>query len=323
MPPRKIVVGAGLVVAAIVLAGIGLYSARRLPAPLAGMVRQTEVRIAPEITGRLIAVAVKAGQPVRKGDLLATLDNPELAASLGEAKAALASARAERDHVYAGMRAEQVAILAQSVQTAEANVLLARQENVRAVALQARDFASRQQLDERTAALAKSEADLALKRAQHAAGTAGPTAEERALADARVVLAEATVASLQARLDKTRLRAPADGTVGVLVAQLGEVIPVGKPVLTLDAGGQWLSFTLREDLLGPLTVGREVAVTTDNGRRFAARVTELRPLGEFATWRAVRAIGDHDLNSLRLRLDPVGPVDGLQPGMSVWLAATP
>ena len=48
------------------------------PSPLAGMVRQTEIRIAPEISGRLTSVAVRAGQAVRKGELLAQLDNPEL-----------------------------------------------------------------------------------------------------------------------------------------------------------------------------------------------------------------------------------------------------
>ena len=289
--------------------------------PLAGMVRQTEIRIAPEITGRLTSVAVRAGQAVRTGELLAQLDNPELAASLGEAKAAAASARAERAHIYAGMRDEERAILARSVQTAEANLLLAEQEDKRAVALAARDFASKQKLDESNASLAKARADLELKHSQLAAAHAGPTAEERALADARVVLAEATVADLQAKLDKTRLVAPVDGVVGILVAEPGEVVPVGKPVLTLEVGNErWFSFTLREDALGRLAVGSTVTLTTDDGRRIPARVTELRPLGEFATWRAARAVGDHDLNSFRLRLDPVTAEDKLQPGMTVWLA---
>jgi len=284
-------------------------------------VRQTEIRIAPEISGRLTSVAVRAGQAVRKGELLAQLDNPELAASLGEAKAAAASARAERAHIYAGMRDEERAILARSVQTAEANLLLAEQEDARAVALAARDFASKQTLDESNASLAKARADLDLKRAQLAAARAGPTAEERALADARVVLAEATVADLQAKLDKTRLVAPVDGVVGILVAEPGEVVPVGKPVLTLDVGNErWFSFTLREDALGGLTVGSTVTLATDDGRKIPARVTELRPLGEFATWRAARAVGDHDLNSFRLRLDPLQAEDKLQPGMTVWLA---
>jgi HlyD family secretion protein len=317
---KRFLVG-GLAVAVIAAAAmIVLLPRPRAAPPIAGMVRQTEIRIAPEITGRLASIDVRAGQAVRKGELLAVLSNPELAASLGEAKAAARSAKAERDDVYSGVRAEEVAILAQSVQTAEANLLFAEQEDARSVALAAREFASRQQLDESNAALYKARANLALKKAQLAAARAGPTAEERALADARVALAEATVADLQAKLDKTRLIAPVDGTVGILVAEPGEILPVGKPVLTLEVGRErWFAFTLREDTLNGLKIGSEVMLSTDDGKRIAARVTELRPLGEFATWRAARAVGDHDLNSFRLRLDPIDAASGLQPGQTVWL----
>ena len=41
-----------------------------------------------------------------------------------------------------------------------------------------------------------------------------------------------------------------------------------------------------------------------------AIVTELRPLGSFATWQAERAVGDHDRNTLRLRLEPEGGASG-------------
>jgi HlyD family secretion protein len=50
-----------------------------------------------------------------------------------------------------------------------------------------------------------------------------------------------------------------------------------------------------------------------------AVITELRPLGTFATWQAERVIGDHDRNTLRLRLDPEGDRAGLEPGMTVWI----
>lgn len=321
--PWLIAVSAVVVVAAVV--AFFLFGAPPAAAPpTAGMVRQTEIRIAPEITGRLASIAVRAGQPVRRGELLASLTNPELEASWGEAQAALKSAIADRANVYAGVRAEEVAILHRSVETAEANLRFAEQEDVRAVALAAREFASRQQLDESNAALAKARADLALKRSQLAAAQAGPTIEERVLADMRVGLAEATVARLQARVDKLRLHAPVDGIVGILVAEPGEILPVGKPVLTLDVGQErWFAFTLREDALQGLKVGSEVTLSTDDGKRIAARVTELRPLGEFATWRAARAVGDHDLNSFRLRLDPVAAATDLQPGMTVWLASRP
>jgi len=48
-------------------------------------------------------------------------------------------------------------------------------------------------------------------------------------------------------------------------------------------------------------------------------ITELRPLGSFATWQAERVIGDHDRNTLRLRLDPQADVASLEPGMTVWI----
>jgi HlyD family secretion protein len=287
---------------------------------LPGMVRQTEVRIAPEVSGRLASIAVAPGQHVKRGELLAVIDDPDLTAALAEATAASASAGAERAQVYSGTRVEQVSIGAQAVRTAEANLLLARQQNDRAVALNTKSFLSQQQLDESKASLAKAKADLEGKRAQHAVEQAGPTREERGLADAKAALAKAGVASLEAELEKTRLLAPADGTIGIRVAEPGEIMAPGKPVMTLDLDAKrWFCFTLREDRLQGLTIGSTASLTTNDGQRFEARVSELRPLGEFATWRAARAVGDHDLNSFRMRLDPMGDAGKLEPGMTVWL----
>ncbi len=80
---RKVGLVVGAIVAAAVVAALAVLLPREVAAPaIAGMVRQTEIRIAPEITGRLVSIPVHAGQAVRKGELLAVLDNPELAASL-------------------------------------------------------------------------------------------------------------------------------------------------------------------------------------------------------------------------------------------------
>ena len=129
------------------------------------------------------------------------------------------------------------------------------------------------------------------------------------------------LAVLERRLDKTILRAPADGIVSVVVAEVGENIHAGQPVLVIEeAGKHWLSFNAREDLLHGLTVGSKVDVARAGASESTpAVVTELVPLGSFATWQAERAIGDHDRSTLRLRLDPQGDTAGLEPGMTVWL----
>jgi HlyD family secretion protein len=92
--------------------------------------------------------------------------------------------------------------------------------------------------------------------------------------------------------------------------------------MTLQMPGQrWASFNLRADQLGNLRVGARVELTPPKGvASVDARIDEIIPRGEFATWRAARVVGDHDLNTFLVRADPVeAAASGLQPGMSVWL----
>ena len=132
--------------------------------------------------------------------------------------------------------------------------------------------------------------------------------------------AAAALAVLERRLDKTILRAPADGVVSVIVAEVGENIRAGQPVLAIEqAGKQWLSFNAREDDLHGIRVGMTVDVRRmGTSETSPALVTELLPLGPFATWQAERAVGDHDRNTLRLRLDPQRDATAFEPGMTVW-----
>jgi hypothetical protein len=88
------------------------------------------------------------------------------------------------------------------------------------------------------------------------------------------------------------------------------------------ANERWAGFNLREDQFGDLRIGARVQLIPVNGNdRIEARVTEIIPRGEFATWRAARVVGDHDLNTFLLRVDPIGSAPkNLEPGMTVSAA---
>ena len=310
--------------AVVVLAGAAAlfrFETQRKPTPpLIGVVHETEIRIAPEISARLASLPVKPLQSVRKGEVIAALSSPEVTASLEEAKANAESARANLANVIAGVRQEERDTAAQNVAIADSNVTLAKQQFARVSVLAAKNYASRQQYDEDAAALSKAEASLVLAEAALAQSKAGPTKEELAVAQSQVALALATVADLEAQLAKTTLTSPVDGIARLLVAEHGEAISPGQPVLTLAvAGDRWFTFTIREDRLQGLKIGSKIALRTAAGDRFEAEVTELRPLGEFAVWRAARAVGDHDINNFLLRADPTGPTPKLEPGMTVWI----
>ena len=311
-----LVVGIGLAAAFVYRP----WEAGQPPAPILGVAHETQIRIAPETDGRLGSFQVSAGQTVRKGDILATLSNPELAAAVEEARANLATARADRANVDAGVRKEEVDTASQQIRIAESNLAFAQEQYARSATLAAKAFASKQELDERASAFSQAQAKLDQAKAAHAQDRAGPTAEERAIAETQVAYAEAALADIEAKLAKTTLVAPVDGVVTLLVAELGEVVSPGQPVLTLaPANERWFTFTIRENLLSGVTIGSPVRLLTAKGDRIDAKVTELRPLGEFAVWRAARAVGDHDLNSFLLRVDPDEEARSAEPGMTVWI----
>lgn len=308
--------------AVLVAAGVATYLLLppQVPARIVGVVRTTEIRVAPEVAGQLASIKVHKGDRVRAGDVVAELSAEELIAAVTQARAALDAAKASRDNVYSGVRAEQIAVLAAAIAKAKSRLAYNQMQLTRTSTLARSYFASGQNLDQATNDVATARADIAEAEANHAAAVAGPTREEKGIADAQVRAAAAALAVLERHLGKTVLRAPADGVVSVIVAETGENIHAGEPVLAIAAAGQqWLSFNAREDLLRGLTVGSTVPVARAGASGTTqAVVTELRPLGSFATWQAERAVGDHDRNTLRLRLDLPQDANLFEPGMTVW-----
>jgi HlyD family secretion protein len=284
-------------------------------------VRATEVRVEPEVNGQLVLIGVEKGTYVHAGDVLARLSAVELTAQADQARAALASATANRNNVYAGVRREQVDSLKAAIAKASARLDYMQAQLTRTSTLARQSFESQQSLDQAENDVASARADVAEAQANYDAAAAGPTREERAIADAQVQAAAAAVVVLERRLDKMVLRAAADGVVSVIAAEVGENVRAGQPILMVEAAGkQWLSFNAREDYLSGLTMGEAVSVMWNGAEGVIKSViTELRPLGVFATWQAERVIGDHDRNTLRLRLDPEAEPAGLEPGMTVWI----
>jgi HlyD family secretion protein len=321
MRRAKYAVTAAIVI--VLVAGVLFYSVRGSgsEATIVGVVRVTEVKVEPEVNGQLVSIAAEKGTKVHAGDVLARLSAVELTAQADQARAALASVTANRNNVYAGVRREQVDSLKAAIAKASARLDYVQAQLTRTSTLTRQSFESQQSLDQAENDAASARTDVAEAQANYDAAVAGPTREERAIADAQVQAAAAAVTVLDRRLDKLVLRAPADGVVSVIAAEVGENVRAGQPILMVEAAGKkWLSFNVREDHLDRLSMGETASVMRNGAdRAIRATITELRPLGSFATWQAERVIGDHDRNTLRLRLDPEGELAGLEPGLTIWI----
>src|SRR5882757_3741474 len=260
---RKASRAAIVAIVLVLVAGALIYSGRHSAsaAAIVGVVRATEVRVEPEVTGQLMSIAVEKGAHVRAGDVLARLSAVELTAQVDQARAALASIAANRNNVYAGVRREQVASLKAEIAKANARLDYVQAQLTRTSTLARQSFESQQALDQAENDAASARADVAEAQANYDAAVAGPTREERAIADAQVQAAAAAVVVLERRLDKMVLRAPADGVVSVIAAEVGENVRAGQPILMVQAAGrQWLSFNVREDHLNRLAMGETASV---------------------------------------------------------------
>src|SRR5258705_11144095 len=145
------------------VAGVLVYSERRSGSPVSivGVVRATEVRIEPEVNGQLVSIAVEKGAHVRAGDVLARLSAVELTAQADQARAALASATANRNNVYIGVRREQVDSLKAAIAKASARLDYVQAQLTRTKTLARQSFESQQSLDQAENDVASARADVA------------------------------------------------------------------------------------------------------------------------------------------------------------------
>jgi HlyD family secretion protein len=112
--------------------------------------------------------------------------------------------------------------------------------------------------------------------------TAGPTAEDKATAEARVKSAQANLAVSQAALRQAQVSAPFAGQIGAAYARPGELATPGQPVLVLGDTSQMRVETtdLREADVTRLKLGMTVEVTFDAlpGKTFKGTVARIAPM---------------------------------------------
>ena len=102
--------------------------------------------------------------------------------------------------------------------------------------------------------------------------------------------------------------------------EVGELVGSGAPIMNVSViDDMWFTFNVREDMLPGLTVGTEFDVYVPAFDRTArVRITRIKDVGSFATWKATKALDRYDLKTFEVEAYPVHPEDlaGLRAGMT-------
>lgn len=277
------------------------------------------VQIAPEVSGPVRLVGVQDNRPVKKGQLLFQIDRESYQIALRAAEANLTLAEQSASAAEADVRVADANLSKQRVDLAASRELGAIVLGLSSKKALAETSAIRARAD-----IAKTRADLSrveaeAERARLRLGEAGPNNAQ---------VRQARVAVEQAKLDlqRTTVRAPADGVVTNLRLAPGQFANKGSPVLSFIATGpRWVTAAMRENQLGNIRPGVRARVTFDDhpGEVFSARVESIgwgvsqggeAPTGQLATVDAPTGwLREPQRFPVRIVLDP--PKDPKHPSL--------
>jgi len=255
-----------IIVAAAIIAGRYLWlHYMEKPWTRDARVRATILNVAPDISGLVTAIAIKDNQPVRKGDLLFTIDAERY-------KLALAQARLAAETTQSNIKTAQdtVKTAQDAVKTAQDNVKAAqdnldyqqheldRQRRLRETNANTQEDVDRAQNAVTVATNARAAARNGVTAAQNAI-----TAAQNAVIAAENAHRQALAAIDAAELDIARaeVRSPINGIVTNLQLNVGDYAATGRPVLAIvNTDTLYIAGYFEETKMRHIRVGAPVTV---------------------------------------------------------------
>jgi HlyD family secretion protein len=227
-----------------------------------------DIKIGSELSGRLKVVNVEEGDAIRRGQVLAELENADYRAQVESARANVIAKQAVLRKVINGARRQERDEAWSSVNEAKAVTENAKSELRRRQELFSAGVVSREELERyaREADVAQAKYEAAVQ--QHALVDDRAREEDQSFAEADLQLAQAQLDEAQARYDKTFIRSPIDGTVLRKHHRSGESVSnsstVPDPVLTI---GDRKTLRVRVDVdetdVSKVNVSQKAYVTAD------------------------------------------------------------
>ncbi|MCC6391497.1 MAG: efflux RND transporter periplasmic adaptor subunit [Bryobacterales bacterium] len=239
-----------------------------------------EIQLGSELDGKLRQVLVKEGSRVRRGEVVAILENGDYSARVELAKATLTERQAALERLLNGARQQERAEAGAAVREMEAVLENTRAERARRQTLLARGAISHTEFDlaDREYRVALARLDAAKERESFV--NADARQDERLRAEAEIAQARARILEAEALLEKTFIRSPIDGVVLRRYLKGGESVS-SKGNTPIAAIGDTSRLRVRVDVdetdVARLRLGQPAYVTADayGSRRFTGRVVQI------------------------------------------------
>lgn len=305
------------VIAIVVIAGLSIPGQ---PEIIEGQAEVTDYRISSKVPARVLELRVAEGDYVHRGDTVAILEAPDIMAKRSQAEAATEAALAMRMKADNGTRREQVMQAHEMWQRAHAAAEVAEKTYKRVNRLFEKGVMPEQKRDEAFAQFQAAQAAENAVRSQYEMAVNGARSEDKAAANAQVRRARGAVSEVDSYVGETVMTALADGVVTEIFPERGELVGTGAPIMNIaSVDDVWFTFNVREDYLPGMKTGTvtEVYVPAFD-KNVKVRITKIKDVGSFATWKATKALDGFDLRTFEVKAVPVNAAEikGVRAGMT-------
>lgn len=308
------------VIAFVIIVGLCIPEPEEV---IQGQAEISDYRVSSKVPARILEIRVSEGDAVSKGDTLVVLEAPDIDAKLAQAEAAFEAARALEQKALTGARREQIQSAYEVWQKAIAGREVAEKTYNRVNRLFESGVMAEQKRDEALANFRAMQASENAARSQYEMAVNGSRNEDISAAQAQVSRARGAVSEVSSYVSETILTASADGVVTEIFPETGELVGTGAPIMNVaKTEDVRFIFNVREDFLPGLTVGTETEVYVPAyDKNVAVRITRVKDVGSFATWKATKALDKFDLKTFELQAYPVNPEElpDLRGGMTAVL----
>ncbi len=249
-----------------------------------GWVEADYLFLGPEEPGRLVSLTVKEGDFVADGSFIFEVQSDIQKDELLSATAALDMVRSRLARLEATQqRPEEIALLKEKESGAKAAIQQSRPALERTEALSERGFAATARVEEAKAVYEKDLAALRVIRQEIEVAQLKARSEEIDEARAALRQADANRTVAATRYEQRKITAPAKGVVQEVFYRPGEVVPAGRPVVSiLPPGNLKLRFFVSQSELPNISQGQLVAVRCDGcADDLRAKVSFLSSQAEF------------------------------------------
>ncbi len=285
-----------------------------------GKVKFETISISSKLGGRISEIYVTEGQEVKKGDTLAYIDIPEVAAKMMQAEGAITSAQGQLNMANNGATSEQLSQIEQQLNSGKAQLEFAQESYNRLNNMFKDSLISQQQFDEVKMKLSMAQAQVEALEAKRAEVRKGARAEQIEQAKGQLDRALGAKEEVTFAASEKYLIAPADMSIETISLKEGELLTPGYSLFNgYRKNSVYFRFTIPESKIYDFKIDQNLVLENPYTKEeIQAKIIAINQLAQYADITSTAPLYGLDESIFELKVVPTENVED----MTFYLNAT-